>query len=334
MRVKRRFIPIESRRNLLVGVNEILPERGKPLFPASLTSGDLLADRRFAYAAGVMAEGDALAAVDLLRQTLELVPEWVPAWVALAAAEDQLGHVEAAAAAYAQADKLDPDGLFGAGLHVARLRGEPGAAVAPTAYVAALFDEYAPRFDQHLVEGLGYSGPTLILESLEAACPGRKFAAALDLGCGTGLMGVAIGDRVTTLDGVDLSPAMLEQARRTCRYRALATGEIVRYLAALEAPTYELVLAADVFVYLGRLDPVLDAVARALTPSGLLAFTAQESRDADIRLGGELRFSHSAPYLRAALARAGLELLGLRSASTRRERGQDAPGLVVVARKP
>ena len=87
----------------------------------------------------------------------------------------------------------------------------PGAL--PQAYVTRLFDDYAPRFDAHLTENLGYRAPALIAEALTAVAPGRRFASALDLGCGTGLMGTPLRERVDCLAGVDLSAAMIAKAR-------------------------------------------------------------------------------------------------------------------------
>ena len=288
----------------------------------SHSSGDLLADRRFAYAEQILSEGDAAGAADLLRQTLERTPHWVPAWMALGSAEERGGNVAAAAEAYRTAADLDPSGLFGARLHLACIAEEDASGIMPSAYVRALFDDYAARFDQHLVVGLSYRGPALLTKALTGRCGERRFVAALDLGCGTGLMGAAVRDRVDSMDGVDLSPLMLDKARLAGLYRTLTNDEITRHLAGLAAHAYDLVLAADVLVYIGALGVVLNEVA------------AQESHGEAFRLGSELRFSHSAGYVRDTIAQAGLDLLTLSGASTRRERGEDVPGLVVVARKP
>ena len=95
-----------------------------------------------------------------------------------------------------------------------RSLGEASAAGAlPQAYVARLFDDYAWRFDKHLIKNLGYRAPALIAEALSAVAPDRRFALALDLGCGTGLMGEALRGRVDRLTGVDLSAAMIAKAR-------------------------------------------------------------------------------------------------------------------------
>lgn len=298
----------------------------------SRSSGDVLADRRFAYAESLLVD-DAAAAADLLEQTAERVPHWAPLWMALGTARERQGWIAAAEQAFERASVLDPEGLYGAALHLARLRRVEAPAMT-TSYVAALFDDYASRFDRHLVEDLGYRGPPLIRAAVTQAAGSRRFAHTLDLGCGTGLMGLAVRDLVDVLVGVDLSPAMLAEAGRRQVYDSLEVGEIAAALAARSAASHDLVLAADVFVYLGALDAILHSAARVLRPDGIVAFSVQRSADFPVQLGDDLRFAHSAAHVAAALAAAGLLLLSLDEVSTRRDAGVDVPGLVVVARKP
>jgi predicted TPR repeat methyltransferase len=261
----------------------------------------------------------------------ERVPGWAPGWAALGEARERSGDPAGARDAWAHAAALDPGGTLGAEAHLARLDGRtPGAL--PEAYLRALFDDYAPRFDRHLVDALDYRGPAVLAEALERAAPGRRFAAALDLGCGTGLMGLALRGRVDRVDGVDLSPAMAERARATGAYAAVAAGSLEEALAGAAAGSLDLVVAADVFVYLGDLAPVLGLAARALQAGGLLAFTVQALAEGDdVALGPDMRFSHAPRHVESALRGAGLAGALLEPASTRREGGQAVPGLVAVA---
>ena len=286
---------------------------------------DPLAERRYAYARAAAEDGDWQAAAEVL----ERAPNWAPALFALAEAREKLGDAVAAASAYAATLRADPADAQGAGLRLARLE-KRDVATLPPAYVARLFDDYAPRFDRHLRETLAYRGPELIVEAIDAVAPGRRFARALDLGCGSGLAGRAIRDRVARLEGVDLSPGMIEKARASGIYDALAVGDLVGWLAD-RAPA-DLVVAADTLVYLGDLRPVVAAVAYAMAPGGLFVFTV-ESGDAAFALGEGLRFRHSDAHLIEAAAGAGLTLARLEPASTRREAGGDAAGRVVAMRK-
>src|SRR5205085_510552 len=75
------------------------------------------------------------------------------------------------------------------------------------AYVRALFDQYAPRFDEAL-KGLAYGGPARLREADAKARPDITFDHMLDLGCGTGLAGAAFRPPVGHLTRLDPSLAM------------------------------------------------------------------------------------------------------------------------------
>ena len=277
-------------------------------------------------------DGDFAAAADLFVQVVERVPAWAPGWAGLAEARERGGDPAGARDAWARVAAHDPDEVLGAAAHLARLEGRTPVAL-PGGYVRALFDDYAPRFDRHLVATLDYRGPAILGDALERAVPGRRFARVLDLGCGTGLMGVALAGRADRIDGVDLSPAMVERARATGAYATLAAGSLEEALAAADAASYDLVVAADVLVYVGDLAPVLAGAARALRPGGLLGFTVQALAGFGFALGPDMRFSHGRAHVSEGLASAGLRALVLDDASTRREKGSAVPGLVVAAER-
>jgi predicted TPR repeat methyltransferase len=295
------------------------------------TSGDLVADRRFAWAEGSRAAKDHEAAADLYAQTLELAPDFAAAWFGLAESHAALGRAEAAIAAYARAAELRPDDPFGAGARRALLTNERAAELSP-AFVRELFDQYAPRFDAHLTETLGYRAPALLREAILAR-GARRYARCLDLGCGTGLSGAALRDLCGVLVGVDLSPQMVEAARAKAIYDALEADDLLAFLAREREGASDLVVAADVFVYLGDLTPVFAAVARALAPGGVFAFTTQALAEGDWRLLDDLRFGHSSAFLASALATAGFDAVAIEPMSARRDRGADVPGLIALARR-
>jgi predicted TPR repeat methyltransferase len=294
---------------------------------ARQTSGDLAADRRYAYARELLKAGDAAAAAYLLRQTLELAPGWPPAWFALGEAEELAGDAGAAVSAFLRARALDAADALGAGARLARLNALPAADAMSPAFVAGLFDQYADRFDTHLVGALAYRGPELIAAALGV----RRFREALDLGCGTGLMARALQGRTDAIDGVDLSPRMIEKARATGLYRTLTTGEAV---AALDASSErcELILAADVVVYIGDLAPLFSSAARRLKAGGVFAFTAQSFGGDGFRVGPDLRCHHSETYLRATAEMAGLAFESLAPCVTRCDAGNPVSGFLGLLR--
>ncbi len=294
-------------------------------------SGDLLADRRFEWARALVEEGSLAAATDLLLQTIERAAHWAPAWAALAEVRERQGDRDAALEGWRLAHTLDADGALGAALHVSRLRGEAPAAM-PDGYIRALFDDYAPLFDAHLVGKLRYRGPSLLRAAITAAAPGVRFSRALDLGCGTGLMGQGLAGLAATVDGVDLSAAMVGRARATGLYSDLRVGPLADALAASPPGCYDLVTAADVLVYVGDLAPVFEAVRRVLRPGGRFAFTLQTGVVEPFALGPDLRFAHGRRYVEGQAA-ACLTVLSLTDASTRTENGRDVPGLIGVAER-
>ncbi len=186
-------------------------------------------------------------------------------------------------------------------------------------YVKRLFDQYAGRYDAALTERLNYRGPALLREAIDAAerRSGRPvhFAAILDLGCGTGLAGVTFRPLADRLIGVDLSPAMIEQAKAKDLYDRLVRADLAEFLATKPrlAARYQLILAADVFVYVNDIAPIIAAAARLLPPDGLLAFTVETHSGDGAKLLPTLRYAYGEAYLRSAIASAGLTLLTLRS---------------------
>ena len=293
---------------------------------------DPIAERRYAYAQAAARDGDWAVAAEVLLQALEIAPDWAPAWFALAEARDKLGDAAGAREAFARALRADPEDSQGAGARLARLEGVSPAAL-PAAYIARLFDGYAERFDRHLVGDLAYSGPRRIAEALERAAPGRRFARALDLGCGTGLAALTLRERVAHLEGVDLSEQMIEAARKRGLYDALIVGEVVAELARRPDGALDLAVAADVFVYFGALDVAFAELRRTLADDGIVVFTLEASEGEGFELSEGLRFRHALPYVRDELARAGLDVIEAIAASSRREAGHDAPGWLIAARK-
>src|SRR5262249_49873862 len=97
----------------------------------------------------------------------------------------------------------------------------------------------------------------------------------LDLGCGTGLMGAQLAAHTRRLVGVDLSRKMLQQAGKRGIYQALECRDIAEVLEAAEPGSYDIVAAADVFVYMGKLDALVARLKTVLRPTGMFAFSVE-----------------------------------------------------------
>lgn len=299
-------------------------------------SGDPIADRRLAFARELALSGRPAEAAELADQALELVPDWAVGWFVLGDFLEAAGDRAKAAAAWERALALDPRDGCGAALRLARL-GVRGLPADTTAHVRALFDDYAPRFEASLVGALDYRAPALLAAAIERAAPGRRFRAALDLGCGTGLMGRTIRGRVDRLDGVDLAGEMVARARAAGGYDGLAVGDLLADLAARPAESRDLVTAADVFCYVGDLFPAFAAVARVTTADGLFAFSVERGeatgQEAPVAVGESLRFAHREEHLRAAAEATGLAVRTIEAAALRRDRGVPVIGSIMILTK-
>jgi predicted TPR repeat methyltransferase len=304
--------------------------------PLFLSSGDLIADRRYEFARDLQLKGDLAAAADLLDQTVELAPGFASAWFALGEIRAELGERDAAVAAFQKACEADPADRHGATVRLMRLGAAPVAAM-PQAYVRSLFDQYAPRFEAELTERLHYRAPALLFKAVLAVRAAERkpafFKRAIDLGCGTGLAAAAFANNVDSFSGVDLSPGMIEQAHATGLYVALEVDDMTAALARQPDASADLVLAADAMVYVGELAAVLGEAHRVLVADGLLAFTVETHEGDGVIMGGGLRYAHGAEYIRASIAAAGLSLRHLEPASPRTEQGMPVRGLVLVAAK-
>jgi len=271
---------------------------------------------------------DALAAFDA---ALGLDATLAAAWTQRGSLLREAGRLVEAAHCFKQALAQGGDAALNRWF-LASVTGDAAAAQAPTPYVRALFDGYADGFDQHLVDGLGYAVPQALAASLPS---GRHFVSALDLGCGTGLCAPPLQGRVACLTGVDLSPRMLERARMRGQYHALHEADLLQWLR--QAPAgFDLVLAADVFIYIGDLAPVFAEVRRVMLPGGLFAFSVETTDDGrPAELGTHLRYRHGLQGLQTLARATGFEVLSLQRLTLRHEQQRAIDGqLMLLARLP
>lgn len=268
-----------------------------------------------------------------------------------ALALEKAGETDAAVAAWRDVLALDPEDRGGASVRLAALGRGAAPGKAPDAYVALLFDQHADAFDDILVDQLGYAAPDLARERVEEVAPGHR-AKMLDLGCGTGLAGLAFADMTDRITGLDLSERMLERTDARELYEALYLGEAVAFLTAdategeedddpeFDSP-WDLIVATDVLPYLGDPGPLLAGCARHMPPGGILVFTTETmSEDAfakaaagDWIVGANQRFAHRGAAVVRALEDAGFEPLSMELFTVRTNEGRPEPGHMIVARR-
>jgi predicted TPR repeat methyltransferase len=260
-----------------------------------------------------------------------LAPQLAEAWMHLGLLLNDLGDAPAAQQALQRARAAGGETPLLAYFSAA-LDDGPVPAAAPPAYVRALFDPYAEGFEQHLVDALHYCGHEAVVNAAATWHSGPA-ALALDLGCGSGLCGALLRARAQRVEGVDLSPTMVAQARADGSYDAVHEAELVQHLQLRgeRGERADLIVAADVFIYIGELAPVFAAVARVLAPGGVFAFTVEhEEGAAPYQLRRSLRYAHSEAGLRALAAAHGFVVRQARPLVLREEQRQPVAGLVLV----
>jgi predicted TPR repeat methyltransferase/Tfp pilus assembly protein PilF len=245
-------------------------------------------------------------------------------------AQSSLGLHDAAADSYAEALKLGPDDPYVRHL-VAASGMLPGAKRAPPDYLRAVFDGYAERFDDHLI-GLGYQIPgairRVVLEYLDAE---GSCGPVLDLGCGTGLLGVAIADLpIGPITGVDVSCKMLAEAAAKGLYASLQEADVLDWLAQ-DTQRWGLILAGDMLCYFGALEALLPAIRSRLAPEGWFAFSVEAGAIEGWALQRQGRYAHSRTYVEDAVRAAGLTVRSIRPQPIRLEAGAPVAGFLVVA---
>ena len=304
------------------------------------------------------------------HRALEIQPNYAKAKANLGAALQAAGQPQQAAEAYRLAAALDPqDGeiqsglglmlealgdlnsardAFAKALHInpsdatarhmlAALSGRTTKA-APKDHVRRRFDSFSTSFEARVVGSLGYHAPAAMRDAVLAIDRGTHptFRTGLDIGCGTGLVAKAFDGLIEKFDGVDLAPRMIERAEATGLYQRAYVAEIVEFLAdqSLGNPSYDLVTAADVFIYIGDLDALFHAVACRLSDAGLFVFTIEDTQSGDFVLRTSGRYAQSEAYIRRLADDCGLRVLSVTSIDLRREKDEMITGLIFVLEKP
>jgi predicted TPR repeat methyltransferase len=278
--------------------------------------------------------------IDACRRAADLSPEQGENWHALATALSVKAAREASAdsaaradaiAAYERALELQPE-MAEWGFELAAARGKTPEHP-PDTFVRSLFEEYAPRFENHLVKELHYRVPEELLAAVLALRPEpREKWEVLDLGCGTGRVGELFRSHAARITGVDLAPAMVRLARQ--RGGGKVYDEVL-CVSALEAlgrfeNRFDVIAAADVLIYVGGLEDLFAGAARALKPQGLLAFSLERHDGEGFVLHRQKRYAHSLAYARAMGERAGLREAAAAECGLRDD---VPPGWIVVLQK-
>jgi predicted TPR repeat methyltransferase len=270
-------------------------------------------------------------ALQAFEQALAHDPELAEAWSQLAHVQRDMGQTAQAIAGYQRAMQLGADPELHR-YYLAALNPQQPVVNAPAAYVEKLFDQYADDFEAHLVGQLGYQGHSMLLQQLPVD-PMVRFEQVWDLGCGTGLCGPLIRPRADHLTGVDLSSAMVAKAQNLGVYDSLHAQDLVNFLEQTTTKA-DLVLAADVFIYVGWLDAVFEALSPRVKPGAWLAFTVEEPDPGfEVQLHSSLRYAHALTYLQKLAAQHGWRWAKVHRALLRLDQAQPLMGAYVYLQK-
>lgn len=242
------------------------------------------------------------------------------------------GHPETATPLYQAALKLEPQNE--SIRHMLDAAAGTCTAQAPDRYVQGLYDQHADAFEDRLTGQLEYQAPSLLAERLQTLIP-KEIHTIVDLGCGTGLCGQALYQKLKPehLIGCDLSERMLAHAEAKSIYTQLLHTDL---LSALEADwNADLITATDVLIYTGALKPVMDEAFQALKPGGYFAFTVETcSEPSGVRLDASGRFRHNPSGIQVDAEALGYEISLLEGFPLRREHGEMLEGALIILRRP
>jgi len=210
---------------------------------------------------------------------------------------------------------------------------------APQGYIEELFDDYASSFDDSLVNELNYVVPKLIRAQLDKIEGDQLIQSVLDLGGGTGLVAAEIKDLVEPnsgiIHGVDLSSGMLEIADQNQRYDQSFVADILAFLddKKIGLPRYELIIAGDVFVYLGNLEQVFSGAYARLEKGGRFIFTVERLSDGDFALEPTGRYAHGKNYIRGLAGKYDFDIKEIEKIIPRQDGDQAINGFLASLQK-
>jgi len=268
----------------------------------------------------------------LQRRAAEMTPTDASLWYQLAELAHIMGDRETARTAYETYAKSHPEDAEVRHILIA-LRGEPLPPRADDQCIEQIYHKFAEFYESNMCHDLLYKAPDHLAAALKPWLSPDPTLNAVDLGCGTGLLGAKLRRGCSHLTGVDLSAAMLEKAANRGIYDKLIRSELTTWLRNGESETFDLITCCDTLIYFGDLSDVIAAAVARLRPGGIMGFTLEKTERPPLVLGDSGRFRHHRSHVGEAAKAAGAKVIRISEKVLRREYGEDVIGLVAVLRK-
>jgi predicted TPR repeat methyltransferase len=265
------------------------------------------------------------------KRVVELEPENWDMWYELGDLCQSVGKRDEARVAYQKYFDIHPDDAEIEHLLIA-LRDDAPPARASDRTIQQIYKDFAWNYETRMVKDLGYKGPEQLQAAIKSVIGDRSGLAVLDLGCGSGLSGVALKPFAAKMVGVDLSPEMLEIAGKRNIYDALEVGEITAWLVNAK-DKFDIVASLDCLIYFGDLREIVGGAAKVLNPGGVMALSTERGDQFPFQLTDTGRFAHHPDHIREAAAEAGLHVGILTEGFLRMEYGSKVTGIFAVLQK-
>jgi len=274
-------------------------------------------------------QGKITEAEESYHKAITFKPDFAVAYQNRANVLKTMGHHDETVACLQKALELAPE--LSSSRHVLNAFLGKTTERAPMEYVVDLFDTYAHRFENELVNKLDYQIPARLKKTLvDMPLAQEKFGTVVDLGCGTGLVGEAFRENAHTLIGIDLSKNMVRQAEAKGVYDQLYVDDLVHGLSRYNG-NIDLFVCADVFIYVGDLAATFAAIQKSAAPNAMFLFSTEHTEETDtFVLQDTVRYAHAQTYIEALALKFGFTVEHFESTNIRKDKSDWVAGVIYL----
>lgn len=266
------------------------------------------------------------------RQALalaETTPSYSPYDLGLLLAK--CGLIDEGVAQLGKALEREPDDPHGAQIILASLGRADAPMRASDAQLQRLYATRSQSWDWGAEGDAPYRGHLEVARLAQELAPLHNI---LDAGCGTGLVGALLADTNRRIDGVDLSPDMLQQAQTKGCYLTLTCCDLVAFMNQ-HPDEYDTITAAATFIHFHDLRTPFQAAWTALKSNGWVVFTVFPT-DASAGLDGHAEggcYQHSPSDIDTAANHSGFAVHTVLEIIHEYQFGQPVTALLIALHK-